>query len=180
METQTITKWSLDAAHSQLQFKAKHLVISTVTGLFKNYTVDVTTDGDDFSNAEVKVTVDTASIDTGNDQRDAHLRSDDFFNAEKYPQMTFESTNIKKADGENFILSGNLTIRDITKPVDLKVTFGGVAVDPYGNTKAGFEVQGEVNRKDFGLKWNAVTEAGGMVVGDTIKIVGDIQIAKGE
>ena len=180
METQTITKWSLDAAHSQLQFKAKHLVISTVTGLFKNYSVDVTTDGDDFSNAEVKVTVDTSSIDTGNDQRDQHLRSDDFFNAEKYPNITFESTGIKKVDEENFILSGKLTMRDVTKPVDLNVTFGGVAKDPYGNTKAGFEVQGQVNRKDFGLRWNAVTEAGSMVVGDTIKIVGDIQIIKGE
>lgn len=180
METQTITKWSLDAAHSQLQFKAKHLVISTVTGLFKNYSVDVTTDGDDFSNAEVKVTVDAGSIDTGNDQRDQHLRSDDFFNAKKYPDITFESTGIKKVDEENFILSGNLTMRDVTKPVDLNATFGGIAKDPYGNTKAGFEVQGQLNRKDFGLKWNALTEAGSMVVGDTIKIVGDIQIIKGE
>lgn len=180
METQTLTKWSVDTAHSQLQFKAKHLVISTVTGLFKNYSVDVTTDGDDFSNAEVKVVVDASSIDTGNDQRDAHLKSDDFFNAEKYPSLTFESTGIKKVDEETFILSGNLTIRDITKPIDLKVAFGGVAVDPYGNTKAGFEVQGQLNRKEFGLKWNAVTEAGGMVVGDIIKIAGDIQIVKGE
>ncbi len=178
METQTVTKWSVDAAHSQLQFKAKHLVISTVTGLFKNYSVDVTADGDDFSNAEVKVVVDAASIDTGNDQRDGHLKSDDFFNAEKFPNLTFESTGIKKVDEETFILAGNLTIRDITKPIELKVAYGGVAVDPYGNTKAGFEVQGQLNRKEFGLKWNAVTEAGGMVVGDIIKIVGDIQVVK--
>lgn len=180
METQTITKWSLDAAHSQLQFKAKHLVISTVTGLFKDYSVDVNTEGDDFASAEVRVTVKVDSIDTGNDQRDTHLKSDDFFNAEKYPHIKFESTGIKKVDEENFILSGNLTIRDVTKAVDLKVAFGGVAKDPYGNTKAGFEVEGQVNRKEFGLRWNAVTEAGSMVVGDTIKIVGDIQVVKGE
>lgn len=164
--------------HSELQFKVKHLVISTVTGSFKNFNVEVTTDGEDFATAAVKLTAEVSTIDTGNEQRDGHLKSDDFFNAEKFPQLSFESTGIKKVDDENFILSGNLTIRDITKAVDLNVVLGGIAVDPYGNTKAGFEVEGKVNRKDFGLKWDAVTEAGSVVVSDVVKLHGNIQVAK--
>lgn len=178
METQTLTQWNLDTMHSELQFKVKHLVISTVTGSFKNFNVEVTTNGEDFATAVVKLTADVSTIDTGNEQRDGHLKSDDFFNAEKFPQLTFESTGIKKIDEENFILSGNLTIRDITKTVDLNVVLGGIAVDPYGNTKAGFEVEGKVNRKEFGLKWDAVTEAGSVVVADVVKIHGNIQVAK--
>lgn len=178
METQTLTQWNLDTTHSELQFKVKHLVISTVTGSFKKFNVEATTDGDDFSTAEVKLTADVSTVDTGNEQRDGHLKSDDFFNAEKFPALTFESTGVKKIDDENFILSGNLTIRDITKAVDLNLVLGGIAVDPYGNTKAGFEVEGKVNRKDFGLKWNAVTEAGSVVVGDVVKIHGNIQVVK--
>lgn len=179
METQTLTKWKLDTTHSELQFKVKHLVISTVTGSFKSFNVDVHTEGNDFSTAEIKLTADTASIDTGNDQRDGHLKSDDFFNAANFPHLTFESTSIKKVDAENFILSGNLTIRNITKQVDLNVVLGGVAVDPYGQTKAGFEIEGKVNRKEFGLKWDAVTEAGSIVVADTVKIVGNVQVIRG-
>jgi polyisoprenoid-binding protein YceI len=179
METQTLTKWKLDTMHSELQFKVKHLVISTVTGSFKNFNVEVSTEGDDFSTAEIKVTADTGSIDTGNEQRDGHLKSDDFFNAEKFPQLVFESTSIKKVDSENFILSGNLTIRNITKQIDLNVVLGGVAVDPYGQTKAGFEIEGKVNRKEFGLKWDAVTEAGSVVVADTVKIIGNVQVIRG-
>jgi polyisoprenoid-binding protein YceI len=180
METQTLTQWNLDTMHSELQFKVKHLVISTVTGSFKNFNVEVATEGDDFSTAQIKLTADVNTIDTGNEQRDGHLKSDDFFNAEKFPALTFESTGIKKVDEENFILSGNLTIRDITKPIDLNVVLGGIAVDPYGNTKAGFEVEGKVNRKEFDLKWNGVTEAGSVVVADVVKILGNIQVAKAQ
>ncbi|MEQ8532758.1 MAG: YceI family protein [Imperialibacter sp.] len=180
METQTLTQWNLDTMHSELQFKVKHLVISTVTGSFKNFNVEVATEGDDFTTAQIKLTADVSTIDTGNEQRDGHLKSDDFFNAEKFPALTFESTGIKKVDEESFILSGNLTIRDITKPVDLNVVLGGIAVDPYGNTKAGFEVEGKVNRKEFDLKWNGVTEAGSVVVGDVVKILGNIQVAKAQ
>ncbi len=179
METQTLTKWKLDTMHSELQFKVKHLVISTVTGSFKSFNVEVSTEGDDFSTSEIKVTADTGSIDTGNEQRDGHLKSDDFFNSEKFPQLVFESTSIKKVDAENFILSGNLTIRNITKQIDLNVVLGGVAVDPYGQTKAGFEIEGKVNRKEFGLKWDAVTEAGSVVVADTVKIIGNVQVIRG-
>jgi polyisoprenoid-binding protein YceI len=178
METQTLTQWNLDTMHSELQFKVKHLVISTVTGSFKNFNVEVATEGDDFTTAQIKLTADVSTVDTGNEQRDGHLKSDDFFNAEKFPALTFESTGIKKVDQEGFILSGNLTIRDITRPVDLNVVLGGIAVDPYGNTKAGFEVEGKVNRKEFDLKWNGVTEAGSVVVGDVVKILGNIQVAK--
>jgi polyisoprenoid-binding protein YceI len=180
METQTLTQWNLDTMHSELQFKVKHLVISTVTGSFKNFNVEVATEGDDFTTAQIKLTADVNTIDTGNEQRDGHLKSDDFFNAEKFPALTFESTGIKKVDEESFILSGNLTIRDITKPVDLNVVLGGIAVDPYGNTKAGFEVEGKVNRKEFDLKWNGVTEAGSVVVADVVKILGNIQVAKAQ
>ncbi|MEQ8413381.1 MAG: YceI family protein [Imperialibacter sp.] len=180
METQTLTQWNLDTMHSELQFKVKHLVISTVTGSFKNFNVEVATEGDDFTTAQIKLTADVSTIDTGNEQRDGHLKSDDFFNAEKFPALTFESTGIKKVDEESFILSGNLTIRDITKPVDLNVVLGGIAVDPYGNTKAGFEVEGKVNRKEFDLKWNGVTEAGSVVVADVVKILGNIQVAKAQ
>ena len=180
METQTLTQWNLDTMHSELQFKVKHLVISTVTGSFKNFNVEVATEGDDFTTAQIKLTADVSTIDTGDEQRDGHLKSDDFFNAEKFPALTFESTGIKKVDEESFILSGNLTIRDITKPVDLNVVLGGIAVDPYGNTKAGFEVEGKVNRKEFDLKWNGVTEAGSVVVGDVVKILGNIQVAKAQ
>ena len=180
METQTLTQWNLDTMHSELQFKVKHLVISTVTGSFKNFNVEVATEGDDFTTAQIKLTADVSTIDTGNEQRDGHLKSDDFFNAEKFPALTFESTGFKKVDEESFILSGNLTIRDITKPVDLNVVLGGIAVDPYGNTKAGFEVEGKVNRKEFDLKWNGVTEAGSVVVGDVVKILGNIQVAKAQ
>ncbi|MEQ8684861.1 MAG: YceI family protein [Imperialibacter sp.] len=180
METQTLTQWNLDTMHSELQFKVKHLVISTVTGSFKNFNVEVATEGDDFTTAQIKLTADVSTIDTGNEQRDGHLKSDDFFNAEKFPALTFESTGIKKVVEESFILSGNLTIRDITKPVDLNVVLGGIAVDPYGNTKAGFEVEGKVNRKEFDLKWNGVTEAGSVVVGDVVKILGNIQVAKAQ
>ncbi len=178
METQTLTQWNLDLMHSELQFKVKHLVISTVTGAFKNFNVEVATEGEDFATAQIKLSADVDSISTGNEQRDGHLKSDDFFNAEKFPALTFESTSIKKVDDENFVLTGNLTIRDIAKVVDLNVVLGGVAVDPYGNTKAGFEVEGKVNRKEFDLKWDAVTEAGSVVVADTVKIIGNIQVAR--
>jgi polyisoprenoid-binding protein YceI len=178
LHTPTKTKWALDPVHSELSFKVKHLMITTVTGYFRNFSVEAITEDDVFSKlVSVKVVAETASIDTHSDQRDNHLKSDDFFNAEKYGQLIFESTKYEKAADEDR-LYGNLTIRDKTRPVVLTVEPGGVVKDSYGQTKAGFTVDGKVNRKDFGLMWGAITEAGGVVVADEIKIHAEIQLIK--
>lgn len=160
--------------HSEISFKVKHMMISTVSGHFDKFSVEVTTGKeDDFSNAEVTVEIQASSVNTKNSDRDNHLKSDDFFNAEKYPLITFRSTGF---DGKK--LTGDLTIRDVTKEVSFDVDFNGIAVDPYGQTKAGFELSGEINRKEFGLKWDAVTEAGSIVVSDKVRMIGDIQLVK--
>ena len=147
----TLTKWALDPAHSEVQFKVKHLVISTVTGTFNVFGGEIETDNDAFEDAKISFSVDTNSIDTNQLDRNAHLKSDDFFSTEKYPTMNFVSTSFKKVSGNEYKLVGDLTIRDITKSVELDAELGGIMVDPYGNTKAGFEVNGKINRKDFGL-----------------------------
>jgi polyisoprenoid-binding protein YceI len=171
-------KWKIDPAHSEVQFRVKHLMITTVTGYFKKFDLEVVTESEDFnSTKEVVFTADIDSIDTNSAQRDVHLKSADFFDGEKYKQLRFVGTSYKaKEDEAN--LSGDLTIRDITKPVVLKIEFGGIAVDPYGQTKAGFTVKGRISRKEFGLTWNAVTEAGHIVVGDEIRIHCEIQLIK--
>ena len=173
METAIQTKWNLDTAHSEIGFKVKHMMISTVTGHFEDFNASVTTDTEDFKNAQFDFVATIASINTKNSDRDNHLKSDDFFNAEAYPEMTFKSTSF---DGESMV--GELTIRDITKTIALDVDFNGIAVDPYGQTKAGFEVSGAINRKDFGLAWSAVTEAGSVVVAEQVKLVVDLQFIK--
>lgn len=176
METLTKTTWAIDTMHSEVQFKAKHLVISTVTGKFKSFEGSLETETEDFDGADASFSVDVDSIDTNVADRDAHLKSDDFFNAEKYPKLTFTGTLNKTDDG--YKLTGPLTIRDVTKEVTLDVDFGGTMVDGYGQTKAGFEISGKVNRKEFGLTWSMVTEAGGVVVGDDIKLDLNIQLTK--
>lgn len=176
--TLTQTKWALDAAHSEVQFKVKHLVISTVTGTFKVFSGEVLANGDDFDGSSISFSIDATSIDTNQADRDAHLKSDDFFATEKYPKIDFKSTSFTKTSGNNYKLVGDLTIRDITKQVELDAEFGGTMVDFYGNTKAGFDVTGKINRKEFGLMWNAVTEAGGVVVSDEIKLHINVQFAK--
>ena len=167
------TTWTLDNTHSEIAFKVKHMMISTVTGHFEDFEATAKTDGDDFKGADFNFSAKTASINTKNKDRDTHLRSDDFFNSEKFPEMTFVS---KSFDGEK--LTGDLTIRDITKEVTLDAELNGVAVDPYGQTKAGFEMTRTINRKDFNLTWSAVTEAGSIVVSDKVKMVVDIQFTK--
>lgn len=174
----TLTKWALDPAHSEVQFKVKHLVISTVTGTFNVFGGEIETDNEAFENAKISFSVDTNSIDTNQADRNAHLKSDDFFSTEKYPTMNFVSTSFKKVSGNEYKLVGDLTIRDTTKLVELDAELGGIMVDPYGNTKAGFEVNGKINRKDFGLTWSAVTEAGGVVVSDEVKLQINVQFAK--
>lgn len=167
------TKWALDPMHSEVQFKVKHLVISTVTGSFKTFEGTVTTGGDTFEGAEVEFSLDVNSIDTNQEQRDGHLKSAEFFDAEKYPKITFKSTSL--TDDK---LTGDLTIKDVTKSVTLDVEHGGTATDFYGNLKAGFEVTGKINRKEFGLTWSGVTEAGAIVVGEDIKLIINVQFAK--
>lgn len=176
--TENKTTWAVDPMHSEVQFKVKHLVISTVTGNFNQYNGEVITEGDNFANAQVTFTIDTDSISTNNEQRDGHLKSDDFFAADKYPQITFKSTAVEKTGVDTFKLTGDLTIRDVTKPVTLEVEQGGIARDMYGNTKAGFEVSGKINRKEFGLQWNGITEAGSVVVSDEVKIIASVQFAR--
>lgn len=167
------TKWSIDSTHSEIAFKVKHMMISTVTGYFEDFKATAKTNGTDFNNASLEFSAKTASINTKNKDRDTHLKSDDFFNSEKFPEMKFVS---KSFNGDKLI--GDLTIRDVTKEITLEAELNGVAVDPYGQTKAGFEIRGEVNRKDFNLTWNAVTEAGSIVVSDKVRLVVDVQFVK--
>lgn len=171
-------KWSIDPAHSEISFKIKHLMISTVTGQFKKFNLEGETETDDFNTAEkIEFTADVNSIDTNNEQRDAHLKSADFFNIEKNPQIHFKGKKYEM-NGDEGTLSGDLTIAGITKAITLNVEFGGVIVDPYGQTKAGFTVTGKINRKDFGITYNSTLETGGVLLGDEIKINAEIQLIK--
>lgn len=177
--TQAKTQWAIDPVHSEIQFKVKHMVISTVTGQFERFSGSVESNGDNFEGATVAFEAEVASINTRTGDRDAHLKSDDFFNAEKYPKLTFKSKSFTKVDEGSYKLVGDLTIRDVVKEVTLDVEYGGkVANDGYGNEKVGFEITGKVNRKDFGLKWNGVTEAGQIIVSDEVKLILNVQLAK--
>lgn len=170
--------WNIDPSHSEIQFKVKHLVISTVTGRFNSFSGKAETSGEDFENAKITFEADIDSIFTNNADRDAHLKSDDFFNAEKFPKISFESSSFKKTGDNSYKLTGNLTMRDVTKEVALDVEYGGMVTDPYGQTKAGFEISGAVSRKEFGLNWNAITEAGSVVVADNIALQLNVQLVK--
>lgn len=172
-------RWLIDPSHSEIQFKAKHLMITTVTGYFSKFNLEVETENDDFTSAKsIVFTADVNSISTNNDQRDTHLRSADFFDLENHPQIVFKGNKYEKIAGDEYKLHGDLTIRGVTKPVTVAVEYGGAVVDPYGQSKAGFTVTGKINRKDFGLVWNAVTEAGSIVVSDEIRINCEIQLVK--
>lgn len=171
------TNWSVDNTHTNVKFTVTHMVVSEVDGTFKTYDGKITSKTPtDFNDASVEFSVDVNSINTDNDDRDKHLKADDFFNAEKFPKMTFKSTSFKKVNDKSYKLTGNLTIRDITKTVTFDVIHGGIAKDPWGNTKAGFKATSTINRKDYGLKWNVVTEAGGMVVADDVKITINLEL----
>ncbi len=172
------TLWRIDPAHSEIQFKARHLMITTVTGYFRKFDLIVETEDEDFTNAtKIQFTAEAGSIDTNSEQRDAHLRSADFFDADKFGQVRFDGKVLERS-GDDYALTGDLTIRGITKPVTVRVHFAGIVIDPYGQTKAGFEVEGKINRKEFGLVWNAMTEAGQVVVGDEIKVLCEIQLIR--
>ncbi len=172
------TKWTFDQAHTDVMFSVTHLVISTVTGYFRNFDGVIVTNGNDFNNAKIKFTIQTKSIDTDNKKRDEHLRSKDFFYAEKYPEIIFKSTSFKKVEGNKYKLTGNLTMRGITKPVILNVQYNGTVKDPWGNIKAGFKITGSLNRFDYGLKWNALLEAGGAIVSKKVKLIINAELKK--
>jgi polyisoprenoid-binding protein YceI len=174
-----VTTWVLDPTHSELLFKVKHLMITNVKGEFRKFNVTVNAVGDDFSKASVKVSVDAASVFTNNDDRDGHLRSGDFFDTDNHKELTFEGTSFEQLDDENYRLTGMLSIRGVSKEVKLDVEFGGIMKDPWGNNKAGFSISGKINRKDWGLNWNAALEAGGVLVSDEVLIAGEIQLVKG-
>ncbi|MCW3126596.1 MAG: hypothetical protein JWO03_2254 [Bacteroidetes bacterium] len=173
-----MAKWTIDPTHSEILFKVKHLVITNVTGSFNVFEGEAETTAADFGDAKIRFSANTDSVDTNQAQRDAHLKSAEFFDAEKFPKLEFVSTSFTKTSGDNYILKGDITLKGVTKPIELKVEYGGTAVDPYGQTKAGFDVTGSLNRKDFGLTWSAVTEAGSVVVSDEVKLLATIQVVK--
>lgn len=178
MSTAVATKWAIDPTHSEISFKVRHLVISTVTGYFREFSGGIEQDGEGFEGSEAYFTAKIDSIDTNQKDRDNHLKSDDFFNAEQYPELTFKSTSFTKVADDKYKVVGDLTIRDVTKQVELEADFLGEAADPYGNHKAGFEINGTISRKDFNLKWNAVTEAGKVVVSDDVRLHLNVQVVK--
>lgn len=167
-------KWSIDPAHSQIQFSARHMVISKIKGEFEQFEAWMETDNEQMENAEAFFSADTGSVNTGNQMRDDHLRSESFFKSEAYPKLTFNSTALERKGDADFTLKGDLTIRDVTKPIELAVEFGGIVTDPYGLRRAGFSLTGKLNRKEYGMVYNDLIETGGAVVSDEIKL--DMQV----
>jgi polyisoprenoid-binding protein YceI len=171
-------KWILDPTHSEIQFRIRHLMITNVTGSFGKFTSEVETKDDNFDTAKIRFTAEVDSITTNNEQRDGHLKSADFFEISKYPTLTFTSTKLEKVSGEDFELYGDIDFHGVKKNIKLKVEHGGVIKDPWGNTRTGFTVDGKISRKDFGLVWNTATEAGGVVLGDDVKLHASVEFVK--
>ncbi|WP_192346055.1 YceI family protein [Algoriphagus sp. Y33] len=170
------TKWIIDPTHSEVSFKVKHLVISTVTGYFKEFEGEVESASEDFDGSSVSFSTSIDSISTNQTDRDNHLKSADFFDAENHPKLSFAGKIVN--EGGDYKLVGDLTIKGNTKPLTLDVEFGGVAGDPYGQTKAGFEIEGKISRKEYGLTWSPVTEAGSVVVSDQVRLILSVQLVK--
>jgi polyisoprenoid-binding protein YceI len=171
--------WAVDPAHTEIQFKIRHLMITNVTGSFGKFDAEVeeTTDNS-FETAKIKFNAEIDSISTNNEQRDGHLKSADFFDSAKYPTLSFVSTKVEKISGEEYNVSGDLTMHGVTKNVKIHVEHGGVIKDPWGNTRTGFTVEGKINRKDFGVVWNGPTESGAVVLGDEVKIHASLEFVK--
>ena len=172
------TTWNSDPTHSELGFKIKHLMISNVSGTFGNFQVHVETDGDDFRSAVVHASADLSSISTNNEQRDRHLRTSDFFEAERFPQLVFHSTKIEQIDAEEFYIYGNLTMKGIAKPVKFTALFSGITKDPWGGVRAGFEINGKINRSDWGISFNSALETGGVMLSEEVKISSEVELVK--
>ncbi|MCC6691667.1 MAG: polyisoprenoid-binding protein [Bacteroidia bacterium] len=173
-EISSKTKWILDPTHSELIFKVKHLMISNVKGEFRKFHAEI--DGEDFTNAKINVTIDASSVFTNDEKRDGHLKSPDFFDIENHKEIVFTSASFKKLDEENYQLKGVLTIKGVSQPIVLDVEYGGINKDPWGNKKVGFSLTGKINRKDYGLNWNAALETGGVLVSDEVKISAEVQL----
>jgi len=172
------TKWVLDPTHAEIQFKVRHLMITNVTGSFGKFDASVETEGDNFETSRIKFIAEVDSITTNNAQRDGHLKSADFFESSKFPELSFVSTKFEKISGEEYSLTGDLTFHGVTKNIKLHVEHGGVIKDPWGNTRTGFTLEGKINRKDYGLVWNAATEAGGVVLGEEVKLHASVEFIK--
>ena len=170
------TIWNLDPTHSEITFKVKHLMISNVKGEFKNFSATI--EGEDFEKAKIKASIATSSVDTNNNDRDTHLKSADFFDVENHKEMEFEGTSFNKVDDDEYKLTGILTIKGVSNEVTLNVEFGGMNKDPWGNEKAGFSLEGKINRKEWGLNWNAALESGGVLVSEDVKIQAELQFVK--
>jgi polyisoprenoid-binding protein YceI len=178
MSQNTLVNWSIDAAHSSIQFKVRHLVISNVTGTFTSYRAQISSEGENLSKVNVRFEADVASVSTGQADRDKHLLSEDFFYADKFPHIHFESVDVTRRSDRSYIMHGNLSIRGVSLPVDLDVEINGIAKDPYGNTKAGLTIRTRINRKEFGLNFHVLNEAGNLLVGDEVRIEAEVQLAK--
>lgn len=172
------SKWTVDPTHSEVQFKVKHLMITNVTGNFAEFNATATTEGEDFSTAQLEFSAPIESISTNNAQRDGHLKSGDFFDAEKYPELTFKSTKIERVNDDTYNVYGDFQIKGITKEAKLNVELGGITKDPYGNTKAGLSISGKINRNDYGLTWNTALETGGVMVSEDVRLNAEIQLVK--
>lgn len=172
------TTWAIDASHSEIGFKVKHMMFTNVSGKFEKFEASATTEDTDFTNAQLDFSADIASVNTGSADRDNHLKSADFFNAEEFPKMSFKSTSMKKVSENEFELTGDLSLHGVTKTVTLNVEYGGIMQDPWGNTKAGFTLSGKINRKDWGLNWNAALETGGVLVSEEVRLNIDVQLMK--
>ncbi|RZJ73495.1 YceI family protein [Flavobacterium sp.] len=172
------TKWVLDPTHSEITFKVKHMMFTNVSGKFDTFEASAETDGDDFSTAKIEFVAETASVNTGNADRDNHLRSADFFDAEQFPKVTFKSGGFVKKSGDDYTLTGDLTLHGVTKQVTLDAEFGGLLQDPWLNTKAAFSINTKVNRKDWGLNWNAALETGGLLVSEEVRFAIELQFVK--
>ncbi|WP_297333670.1 YceI family protein [Flavobacterium sp.] len=170
--------WALDPAHSEILFKVKHLVISTVSGSFGEFSGSATTPEDTFEGGEVSISIKAASINTNNGQRDGHLRSEEFFDAENHPEITIKTTSIEQVSDDDYTIKADFTMRGVTKQVTFKGEYGGTATDGYGNKKVGLEVTGKINRTDYGLNWNAVIEGGGLTVSEEVKLIGNLQFTE--
>jgi len=176
--TQYTGTWTIDPTHTRLGFVARHAMVTKVRGSFTDFAGSLTLNGANPADSSATVTVQMASVDSGTTDRDAHLKSADFFDVETYPTMSFASTGVKQTDGDEFVLLGDLTIKDVTRPVEIEVELDGIVTDPFGNTRAGFEGEAEISRKDFGLTWNVPLDAGGVLVSDKIKIQLDVSATK--
>ena len=170
--------WGLDKAHSSVGFSVRHLVISKTTGKFDDFTGTIVFDGKNFAAASVELTVQMASVDTDDEKRDEHLRSADFFETEKFPTMDFKSKKVTKGEGDAFTITGDLTIKGVTKEVTFDCQFHGVVNDPWGNTKAGFSAMTQINRQDFGVTWSKSLDGGGLVVGDDVDVMIEVEAVK--